>query len=309
MALLSKAALAAVVLALAPVAEAAGFKNIVYFVEWGIYARNFNIWDLDWSKVTHVNYAFGKPNSDGTVVLYDAWADVQKRFTDHGDSWNDQGNNLYGSFGQGFKQKQQNRGTKFGLSIGGWTLSDQFSGIASSDATRRTFAKSAVKLMTDLGLDFIDIDWEYPVEGGNDSPAVPHRPEDIQNYILLLQAIRDEYKNLNFKAELSVASPAGPDNYRHWDFAGICGQLDHINIMTYDLAGSWSQYTDHQANLYEDPNHPKGLKYSAHNAIQDYIKGGCPSNKIVMGIPSYGRSFEGTTGLYGNFTAPTAGSW
>ncbi|KAF0705900.1 hypothetical protein As57867_006869, partial [Aphanomyces stellatus] len=136
-----------------------------------------------------------------------------------------------------------------------------------------------------------------------------HYTDDIQNYVALLAAIRDEFKTLSFKAELSVASPAGSPIYRHWDFGAICGQLDHINIMTYDLAGSWSEYTDHQANLYEDPNHPKGLKFSADKAIQDYIKGGCPAKKIVMGIPAYGRAFENTNGLYSNFTKPTKGSW
>ncbi|KAF0711732.1 hypothetical protein As57867_005099, partial [Aphanomyces stellatus] len=309
--LISKAALAAVVAALASSAvdAAAQYKNVVYFMEWSIYGRGFHIFNMDWERITHINYAFGKPNADGTVGLYDGWSAVQKRYADRGDSWNDKGNNVYGQFGQGNKLKKQFRNTKFGLSIGGWTLSDKFSGIASTDQGRRTFAKSAVKLMLDLGLDFIDLDWEYPVEGGNDSPAVPHRPDDMTNFVALLQAIRDEYKTVPFKAELSVASPAGPANYRHWDFPAVCGLLDHVNIMTYDLAGSWSTYTDHSANLYEDPNHPAGLKYSAHGAIQDYIKGGCPSEKIVMGIPAYGRSFEGTTGLYGNFTKPTAGSW
>ncbi|ETV63805.1 hypothetical protein H257_19261 [Aphanomyces astaci] len=309
MTMITKSALAALVVAMTSSVEAAKLKNVVYYMEWAIYGRKFGIFDLDWDKITHINYAFGKPSPDGTVGIIDAHASVKKRFSRRGDSWNDQGNNLYGNFGQGFKQKQKARGTKFGLSIGGWTLSDQFSSIASTETGRRTFAKSSVKLMLDLGLDFLDIDWEYPVEGGNDSPPVPHRPDDIKNYVLLLSAIRDEFKTLPWKAELSVASPAGPDNYRHWDFTAICGQLDFINIMTYDLAGSWSKYTDHQANLYEDPNHPPGAKYSTHNAVQDYIKGGCPSDKIVLGIPAYGRSFEGSNGLYSNFTKPTKGSW
>ncbi|KAH9126165.1 hypothetical protein AeMF1_003379 [Aphanomyces euteiches] len=286
--------------------EATGYKNVVYFMEWAIYARNFAIFDLDWSKITHVNYAFGKPTADGTVTIFDSWAALEKRWPDHGDSWQDKGHNSYGNLGHGFTLKLQNRGTKFGLSIGGWTLSTPFSGIASSEASRQRFAKSAVKLMTDLGLDFIDIDWEYPVEGGDN---IPHSPDDIANYVLLLREIREEFKTLPFQAELSVAAPVGYDKYRHWDFPAISSLVDHINIMAYDLAGSWSNYTDHQANLYEDPNHPAGLKYSAHTAVQDYIKGGCPSNKIVLGNPAYGRSFENTAGLYSSFTPPTKGSW
>ncbi|KAF0694495.1 hypothetical protein As57867_014575, partial [Aphanomyces stellatus] len=293
----------------APVTNAAKFKNIGYFMEWGTYERNFHPFDLDWDRYTHINYAFGKPNPNGTVSLFDAEAAVNHRYLDHGDPNNTDTTNAYGNFGQINKLKRQFRNTRFGLSIGGWTLSDQFSGIASTETGRRTFAKSSVDLMLDLGLDFIDLDWEYPVEGGNDQPPVPHRPDDIKNYVALLKAIRDEYKRVPFKAELSVASPAGPSYYSHWDFPSICGQLDHINIMTYDFSGSWNTVVDHMANLYPDPNNPSGEGFSAHGAVQAYIQGGCPSEKIVLGVPLYGYSFEGTTGLYGKFTQPTVGSW
>ncbi|KAF0713393.1 hypothetical protein As57867_004355, partial [Aphanomyces stellatus] len=306
-----KIALVALLASVAQFAAAAptgGFKNIVYFQEWAIYDQNAPIYTLDWDRITHVNYAFGKPAPDGTVGLFDPYAAVEITYPQFGDNDDDNGN-LHGQFGQANRLKKLHRGTKFGLSIGGWTLSDQFSNIFATDAGRQKFVSSSLQLMQDLGLDFIDIDWEYPVEGGNDQPPVPHRPEDIQNYVTVLQLFRQAFAKLPFKAELSVASPAGPDNYRHWDFKAICGALDHINIMTYDLAGDWSAYTDHQANLFEDPTHPAGKKYSVHGAVQDYIKGGCAPEKIVLGIPLYGRSFENSNGLYGNFTKPTKGSW
>ncbi|KAF0694497.1 Aste57867_14632 [Aphanomyces stellatus] len=294
------------------VSDAAGppktYKNVVSFLEWSTLARQFQIWDLDWSTATHINYAFAKPLPDGTVSIYDEYSSINKHYPARGDSWNDV-NNLFGTFGQANKLKKQFRGTKLGYSIGGWTLSTSFSSIAANATSRQTFAKSAVQLLLDLGLDFLDIDWEYPVEGGNGQPAAPHSPDDMKNFILLLQTIRAEYAKLPFKAELSVSSPALPENYRHWDVGAICGLVDHVNLMSYDFSGSWSSYTDHQANLYADPNHPVGSTYSVDGAVQGYIQGGCPSDKIILGIPSNGRSFENTKGLYANFTQPTKGSW
>ena len=62
--------------------------------------------------------------------------------------------------------------------------------------------------------------------------------------------------------------------------------------MAYDFAGSWSPQAGHHAQLYAgESDEPSG------SAAVDYlISTGFPSQKIVLGVPVYGRSFLGAHG-------------
>ena len=288
-------------------------KRIVsYFAEWGIYDRNYTVADLPVDKITTVNYAFAKITDSGEVGIFDSWAAVEKPFGP--DTWDTP---IRGNYGALKRLKDAHPSLEVMISVGGWTLSDKFSDVALTPASREKFAASCVAFCKKYGFDGVDLDWEYPVGGGLENNK--YRPEDKQNYTLLVKEIRRQFdlqEAVDGKQWLiSIASPAGYDKYVNFEMAELAKTLDFINIMTYDYHGSWENTTNHQAPLYADPSRAAGIdgKYNISYTVDLYLKDGIDPAKLNLGAPLYGRTWAGVgpanNGLYQPSTGAGSGTW
>lgn len=84
------------------------YRLIGYYASWAGYARNFGIDKVDYSNLTHLNFAFANLKTDGTVVVGDPWIDCQitSLYPNAGFTWEDQSNNTAGHFGMLKKSKK-----------------------------------------------------------------------------------------------------------------------------------------------------------------------------------------------------------
>ncbi|WP_345779035.1 glycosyl hydrolase family 18 protein [Lysobacter sp. S4-A87] len=318
-----------------------GNKRVIgYFVQWGIYSRNYRVKNIDTSgsaaKMTHINYAFGNVRNNrcevgvtqasdpNTGVGGDAFADYTKAFgagesvSGTADTWNQP---LRGSWNQLKQLKAKYPNLKVLISLGGWTYSRNFSSAASA-ANRQAFVASCVDAyirgnvpVTDGAggpgaaagvFDGIDIDWEYPVACGLSCGTAA----DNANFTALLAEFRRQLDAVRPGLLLTIAAGAGVDKVRVTDPATYSQYLDYINVMTYDFHGTWDAQTNHHSSLFDSPNDPSTGDqkfYNSNDAIEAFLSRGVPASKLNIGIGFYGRGWTNVpnvnNGLYQSGTA------
>jgi len=197
------------------------------------------------------------------------------------------------------------------VSFGGWGFSTDASTYnilrqAMSPANADHFATNIVNFIQANNLDGVDFDWEYP--GAPDIPGIPPGLEsDAPNYLAFLQIL---HHKIQADKSISFAAPASYWYLKAFQIKDMANLADYVVFMTYDLHGQWDY-----GNKFSQEGCPNGNCLRSHVNLTETMytlamitKAGVPSNKITVGVSSYGRSFgmtqPGCTGPMCAFGGP-----
>jgi len=301
---------------LAMAQPAHGKKVVGYYAQWSIYARDFNVPKIDGSKITHLNYSFYGTTYDPAhpentkLLCLDTYADFEHM--EGGIPWDAP---VKGNFYDLMKLKEKYPHLKILISVGGWTKGQDLSPIAASPVARAALATDMANFITKYPfIDGFDIDWEYPLSGGTDGtevingapiPPQKYSPDDNKNLVYLLKAMRQAMPNklVTIAAGNNVRNVAkqylGPSNRAQYGMTeDISTYCDYITYFGYDFGGNWYDKTCYNAPLYasgntNDPLYGATQSESLDELTNQYLNVvGFPANKLIMGLPFYGKKFD-----------------
>lgn len=223
-----------------------GFKVVGYYPSW----EPGKINTIQYNNLTHINYAFAIPTSDGSLLPLEN-AEAAKQII----------------------QKAHENGVKVLLAVGGWSyngtpLESTFMSATSTHDKVVKFGNAIIAVAKQYGFDGVDIDWEHPRTDGTSK----------QQYEDLMVYLSGELHRNNMLLTAAVLSGVTPDGVVYWDSAAqtdtVISVVDWFNVMAYD-GGDGARHSSYDFAI----NCAKYWRDTRH----------MPAQKVVLGVPFYGR--------------------
>ena len=170
------------------------------------------------------------------------------------------------------------------LSLGGWGWDRQFAAMVSKPEAEDRYVKTVMETVDGFDYDGIDLDWEYP-----DSSE-----EDV-GFDRLAKRFRKQLDQLGAKKNRpmiqTMAAAASTNTLKWLSNELLLETMDWVNVMTYDMAGEFTDYAGHHSPLFASSKQP-GAPRSTELSMKYLIERGMPANRLALGIPLYGKGFS-----------------
>ncbi|WBB80519.1 glycosyl hydrolase family 18 protein [Micromonospora sp. WMMD882] len=194
-------------LALPPAAAEAvvlpnNFKSVGYLPSW-----TGSVNAVQYGRLTHVNYAFVLPNSNGSLRAVENPGKLSSLVS-----------------------LAHANNVKVSIAIGGWNNGDDsaFEALAANSGSRGAFVTNVVNFVAQYNLDGVDMDWEYPDPGAS-----------ATNFSLLMQQLSSALRS---RGKLLTAAVVSEGYYTSGVPTSVFGYVDWLNIMAYDGGSPHANY-------------------------------------------------------------------
>lgn len=270
--------------------ESTNARIVCYYTNWS-YKRpgsgRFGPENLDPNLCTHIIYAFYGLKDSKLVPTEDI----------------DQSDNEQAPYKRIIALKQLNPNLKVMLAVGGWMIGYAPFRQLTENAYRQTsFIFDVIEFLRKKNFDGLDLCWEFP-RGLDDK-------EKFSNLIKELRESFDGEAKSSGKARLllSAAVPASFEAISAgYDVPTINKYLDFMNVMTYDFHGDWEQVVGHNSPLFPlNSATAYQKKLTLDFSAGEWVRQGASKENLVIGLPTYGRTFTLANPNLTDIDAPAA---
>lgn len=181
--------------------------------------------EIQFDKLTHINFAFALPAMDGGVGFQEE---------------------VYETRLASLVSDAHARGVKVLISVGGWMggQNPAFEAVAADASLTAAFVNNLVDFVNNNSLDGVDIDWEFP---GADS---------AQNYANMMSRLSQAMRE---RGKLLTAAVHAVSFYGQHIMDAVFGYVDFLNLMAYEggegISHSPYEYAVASLNYWIDARH------------------------------------------------------
>ena len=232
------------------------YKVVGFYPSWR--HSSMPVSSIPWDKLTRIVYSFAVPNADGSIDTHNLTMIHELTSTAHAN------------------------GVEVYLSVGGGDGSNNFTWIASKDEYTKRFVKEVKQYIFENCLDGVDIDWEY-WSGYRTNTVVP---SESNVFVYIIKSLKEELSPFGLGVSIDLGAS-------HWGgkhfYDDVVQYADDLQVMCYDFSGPWSAPGPHSSY---DQSIGSGSTVNSFGLAYwiNYRK--WPKEKILLGVPFYGRDFD-----------------